>query len=417
MCIRDRHNVQKEPAKSRIYQRESLGNFEKQLYESENQRDSDKSGSEKEDKSDKQKRSYQRRRNKREYIYDDKRDERRNFEKKTRKHKESIGENHVLERVMEKNNLMTERTVKQVLEHGEKNTKMLKEAFREFLTGFRKIDDSDDDGSIEPKRLRKLREDLEAEKIERRKLEKSVRDLKEGKGHMSGGYSTGGIQEDFEKKYRYAQRELIDAKDKTKELENRTKEMILEMEKLKTTVKNLKRGENDYLEKNQIESSDEPTEQRKLNKLPKYVYIKTVKSRYENEEIERRSSDRWENSTRRVSSNYFIDEFVRNNNKQMENFEREKFEKKLYKLNGQNTYEMLGMESKKRYKDKRYINQRRSKSLFGEKRIPEWRQEIKMTESEVQSRGKRSESIRLNSESSKRDIKLNKALELSLIHI
>ena len=383
--------------KNRIYERESLGNFEKQLYESENLEES------------KERRRREERRG----------EEGRNFSKKEVEHKEAIGEQKMIERVIEKNNQMTERTVQKVLEHGEKNTKILKEAFREFLSGFRKVEDSDDEKSPEPegKSIRRLRMDLKKEKQEREKLEKSVKEMREGKAHMSGGYSTVGNSEDWEKKFRGAQRELADANERARVLQKNTKEVMEELEKLKETIRMHKLVSKE--EESSSRQSEQNTHEKLGNELPKYVFIKTVKSRYENDETDKQSSQsgRWENSTKRVTSKFFLDEFGRNPKYlQLEKDNREtvrgRYENKLYKLRGRNTYEMMGGPRKNSYRKK---SQRRSKSLLGEGRLREWGRDV---ESEAYSGGRnfREAIDTLHSETSrdKRDLDLSKALENQL---
>jgi hypothetical protein len=391
------HNIQrKESRKQRIYERESLGNFEKQLYESENLDESKESGSRNKDL--------------------------RNFHKKEKEFKETIGGQEIMERVIEKNNEMAERTVQKVLEHGEKNTKMLKDAFREFLSGFRKIEDSDDERSPEPesKNMRKLRKDLEKEKKEREKLEKSVRELRLSKNHESGGYSTVG-GEDWEKKWRASQRELLDANAKTIILEKNTDEMIKELERLKKIVKNQK-TELDQMPKKKI-FADSDEEEKQKEGLPKYVYIKTVQSRYDDMEGEGRSSDsgRWENSTRKLKRKNFMEEF--NRNPQLMNLNKDNretvrggfYENKLYKLKGLNTYEMIGPKRRSWFRGR---SQRRSKSLIGEERYRDWRREHKTAESEAFSRrrhfGNGMDIETSDTSKDRKDLELSKALENQL---
>lgn len=380
--------------KNRIYQRDALGNFEKQLYESENLGESQESPNQ----SQKEKRANKKA---------------RNFQKKREGFQEAIGEG-LVERVIVQNNKMAERTVQKVLEHGEKNTKLLKEAFREFLSGFRKVEDSDEEMSPGPetRSLRKLRKDLEQEKRHRKNLEKSVKELRDAKTHASGGYSTVGGEE-WERKCKIAQRELVQANERALILQNNTTQMEIELERLKRLIR--KQRESDESRTGDAENGQVDGDGRGL---PKYVYIRTVKSRYDHDTDDQRSSNsvRGDRSTRKVKSRFFLDEFSKN--PRMVDLERERetteaYENKLYRLRGMNTYEVMGND-----KRTRTSGQRRSKSLFGESRFVDWRKEPRMGETDPFLRGRQfvqaSGTMRSEASREKKDAELNRALENQL---
>ena len=373
--------------KQRIYRRERLGNFEKQLYESENLEESRRSprGSRREGAR-----------------------QGRNFQKKPEGFQEAIGE-ALVERVIVQNNEMAERTVQKVLEHGEKNTKLLKEAFREFLSGFQKVEDSDDEASPAPEKrsLRKLRRDLEQEKQHRKNLEKSVKELRDAKTHASGGYSTVGGEE-WERKCKLAQRELIEANERALVLQKNTSQMEVELERLKRLIQR----QREAAESDARERDETPTEGEGTGRgLPRYVYIKTVKSRYDHDTDERRSSNslRGEWTTRKVKSRFFIDEFGRNpRGMDIERETAEVHENKLYRLKGMNTYELMGGDRRDRRS-----GQRRSKSLFGD-----WRKEPRLAETDPFLRGRQfahaSGTLRSEASRDPKDAELSRALENQL---
>lgn len=79
------------------------------------------------------------------------------------------------EDIIQKNQELTARTVDKVLEHGERSAKMLKDCFKEFLNGFRKIESGSDRDSEDPP-SRNSSESYEREKYRSRSNRLSRRD-------------------------------------------------------------------------------------------------------------------------------------------------------------------------------------------------------------------------------------------------
>lgn len=80
-----------------------------------------------------------------------------------RKKNSSLGQREMWDDIALRNQELTARTVDKVLEHGERSAKMLKDCFREFLNGFRKVDTESDPDSAE----RDSRESSDSEEPEK----------------------------------------------------------------------------------------------------------------------------------------------------------------------------------------------------------------------------------------------------------
>ena len=82
-----------------------------------------------------------------------------------RKKNSSLGQREMWDDIALRNQELTARTVDKVLEHGERSAKMLKDCFREFLNGFRKVDTESEPDSAE----RNSRDTSDSEEIEKRR--------------------------------------------------------------------------------------------------------------------------------------------------------------------------------------------------------------------------------------------------------
>ena len=237
----------------------------------------------------------------------------------------------VLGNIMTQQSRLAQSTVEKVLQHGQENTKMLKEAFKDFVDGFKNLEKSGfDKGSQKVKnRKKELKKELAKERQRREKMEEILINLISEKQQKSENSKDRTLENSqfWEEKAKRAVEALSQANQKARVLEETTEELSKEIHKFKNNFKN-----------NNIEEDwDLPTRPKNRESLPTYIYIK---GRTE----ERTNSGSFESSRRnfKMKTRDFLEEFERN--PRFVNLGR-KFardgENKLYRLRDNNIYEAV----------------------------------------------------------------------------
>ena len=202
----------------------------------------------------------------------------------------------IFERVITEQSRFAETTVEKVLAHGQKNTQILKEAFKDFLIGFGKVeegssDDSDDSDNRSVSRKRRqlkreedLRQELEKEKALRRETQSKFEKFKRK--------PRSGNEVDWEGRAYRAIVELDEKSKKAKVLESSTRELFDEIAKLKRNLETRERSQGKF---------DPIVGEQNGKSLPKFIYIKSDmdrKRRSSSFRISRREREREERRDR-----------------------------------------------------------------------------------------------------------------------